>query len=161
MTAVHALGPGSLVPCWAEALELEEFASAWGALGECEMLWLIDRSAFARWRVAPKIGEAELLRIAVARGHRRSGVAKRLMGVCSECLAASGCTSLRLEVRASNVPARRLYESLGWRRTGARKAYYGDGEDALVYALEQPHCQIRYLSRGLSEQDDAVGVRPL
>jgi ribosomal-protein-alanine N-acetyltransferase len=105
-------------------------------LGEHEILWLIDRCAFARWRVVPSIGEAELLRIAVAMGQRRSGVAKRLMGVCSEYLAAGGCTFLRLEVRASNLQAQKLYESLGWRRMGTRKAYYGDGEDALVYALE-------------------------
>jgi ribosomal protein S18 acetylase RimI-like enzyme len=138
MTAVRALGPGSSVPGWAEALESGEFASAWGPLGESEILWLMDDSAFARWRVAPGIGEAELLRVAVVQAHRRSGVAKRLMAACSEYLAASGCTSLHLEVRASNAPAQKLYESLGWRRTGTRKAYYGDGEGALVYALELP-----------------------
>jgi ribosomal protein S18 acetylase RimI-like enzyme len=136
MTAVRALGPGSSAPDWAEALESREFASAWGPLGEHEIVWLIDNRAFARWRALPGLGEAELLRVAVAQGHRRSGIAKRLMAACSERLAENGCTSLRLEVRASNAPAQRLYESLGWRRVGARKAYYGDGEDALLYALE-------------------------
>jgi len=136
MTAIRALGPGSLVPDWAETLESQGFSPVWGALGEDEIMWLMDCSAFARWRVAPKIGEAELLRIAVVESHRRSGVAKHLMGACLADLVASGCTTLRLEVRASNVPAQKLYESLGWLRMGARKAYYSDGEDALVYALD-------------------------
>ena len=143
MTAICALGSGSLVPVWAEALESQEFSSVWGALGEDEIMWLMDRCAFARWRVAPKIGEAELLRIAVVESHRRSGMAKRLMGACLADLVASGCTTLRLEVRASNVPAQKLYESLDWRRMGTRNAYYSDGEDALVYALEhQPRMNI-------------------
>jgi len=136
MTAIRTLGPGSLVPDWVEALESEEFSSVWGALGEDEIMWLMDCYAFARWRVAPKIGEAELLRIAVVESHRRSGMAKHLMGACLADLVASGCTALRLEVRASNTPAQKLYETLGWRRMGTRKAYYSDGEDALVYALE-------------------------
>jgi ribosomal protein S18 acetylase RimI-like enzyme len=130
------LGPGSLVPGWAEALESGEFASAWGPLGEHEIMWLMDDRAFARWRAVLDIGEAELLRVAVAPSHRRSGLASLLMESCSKYLTESGCASLRLEVRASNVPAQRLYESLGWRQTGARRAYYGDGEDALLYALE-------------------------
>jgi ribosomal-protein-alanine N-acetyltransferase len=129
-------GPGSLAPDWVEGLESRGFGAAWGPLGESEIMWLLDHRAFARWRVIPKIGEAELLRVAVAEEHRRTGVAKRLMGACSEYLAKSGCTSLHLEVRASNAPAQKLYESLGWLRTGERKSYYRDGEDALVYAME-------------------------
>jgi ribosomal protein S18 acetylase RimI-like enzyme len=105
-------------------------------MGEHEIMWLMDGRAFARWRAVPDIGEAELLRMAVAPGHRRSGLARLLMESCTKYLAECGCASLRLEARSSNVPAQRLYESLGWRQAGARRAYYGDGEDALLYALE-------------------------
>ena len=130
-----ALFPGSLVPDWAEGLEMLEFGSLWGPLGDMELLWLLGGLAFARWRAAPSIGEAELLRIAVSRGHRRQGHAKTLMAESSKRLFDMGCRLLRLEVRASNAPAKSLYESIGWQRVGDRKAYYGDGEDAAVYEL--------------------------
>ena len=42
-----------------------------------------------------------------------------------------------LEVRRSNVPAQRLYETLGFKETGVRKNYYSHPEeDALVLSLE-------------------------
>ncbi|MDR1841441.1 MAG: GNAT family N-acetyltransferase [Holophagales bacterium] len=135
MTVIQILGSGSLIPDWAEALESREFGSVWGPLGEFEILWLADKLAFARWRMIPNSAEAELLHIAVDTAHRRVGVAKRLMVECSKYLAANGCASLHLEVRASNIPAQKLYESLGWRRINVRKAYYGDGEDAAIFCL--------------------------
>ena len=115
---------------------MREFGSLWGPLGDMEILWLLGGVAFARWRAAPGIGEAELLRIAVSKEHRREGHAKKLMAESSRRLVAMGCPLLRLEVRASNAPAKNLYESLGWQRLGGRKAYYGDGEDAAVYELK-------------------------
>jgi ribosomal-protein-alanine N-acetyltransferase len=133
MTAIVALGPGSSMPDWVEELELLEFGPAWGSLDEFEMLWMIERCAFARWRVVSKIGEAELLRIAVLPTHRRMGIATLLIAECSTYLAEIGCTILRLEVRASNTAAQKLYESIGWRQTGHRKAYYSDGEDGVLY----------------------------
>ena len=40
---------------------------------------------------------------------------------------------LTLEVRASNLPAQRLYEKYGFRRAGVRRRYYSDNnEDALI-----------------------------
>jgi len=131
---IQILGPGSLLPDWVYALESLEFGSSWGKPEEFELLYLMGECAFARWRAIPKLGEAELLRIAVLQANRRSGVAKRLMSECSKHLAANGCFLLRLEVRASNLPAQKLYESLVWQRISVRKAYYGNGEDAIVYS---------------------------
>jgi ribosomal-protein-alanine N-acetyltransferase len=43
---------------------------------------------------------------------------------------------LSLELRVSNVPARKLYESLGFVEIGSRANYYADNqEDAEVMAL--------------------------
>ena len=43
-----------------------------------------------------------------------------------------------LEVRLSNVPARRLYEKYGFRPVGLRPNYYSDnGEDALIMTTDQ------------------------
>ena len=40
---------------------------------------------------------------------------------------------LRLEVRAANLAAIRLYERNGYRRFGIHREYYEDGADALRY----------------------------
>jgi ribosomal-protein-alanine N-acetyltransferase len=41
---------------------------------------------------------------------------------------------LILEVRVSNSPAQNLYKKLGFFELQRRKAYYPDGEDAIVMA---------------------------
>lgn len=135
MTSITMLGPGSSVPQWAESLELEEFSSTWGTLGALEVMWLMENRAFARWHVIPKIGEAELLRIAVTPGHRRRGTARQLLKECIQYLTEHGCHALRLEVRVSNHPAQNLYLSTGWHQAGVRKAYYSNGEDAVQYVM--------------------------
>jgi ribosomal-protein-alanine N-acetyltransferase len=124
-----------MIPDWAEELELQEFGSPWGSLGEFEMQWHLDKIAFARWQALPEIGEAELLRIAVAPDQRRQGIAKRLMAESSKHLVSMGCKYFFLEVRQSNVAAQKLYESLGWLKINSRAAYYSDGEEAVVYGL--------------------------
>ena len=48
-----------------------------------------------------------------------------------------GATSFSLEVRESNIPAQRLYEKSGYIKSGMRKRYYSDGENAFVYLLEE------------------------
>jgi ribosomal-protein-alanine N-acetyltransferase len=123
------------MPSWVEKLEFLEFGDLWGPVDEFEMLWHKDEHAFARWRVLPREGEAELLRIAVAQAHRRTGLAKSLMRECINYLVATGVESAHLEVRDSNIPAKALYKSLGWQQINVRKAYYKDGEDAAVYRL--------------------------
>ena len=40
---------------------------------------------------------------------------------------------IKLNVRASNLPAIRLYESLGYGRSNTWRSYYQDGEDALIF----------------------------
>ncbi len=73
--------------------------------------------------------DAELLNLAVAPKHRRSGAATRLV----EALVERTAGSVFLEVRASNRAARSLYESLGFAVTAVRSAYYHRPvEDAYV-----------------------------
>jgi [ribosomal protein S18]-alanine N-acetyltransferase len=48
-----------------------------------------------------------------------------------------GAHEATLEVRLSNLPARRLYEKFGFRPVGLRPRYYSDnGEDALIMTTE-------------------------
>jgi ribosomal protein S18 acetylase RimI-like enzyme len=44
-----------------------------------------------------------------------------------------GVERMRLEVRADNPAAARLYERAGYGRTGRRRDYYEDGMAALIY----------------------------
>ena len=127
------LGPGSSLPAWLEALEKAAFGSAWGALEDHEQIWLIEGKAYARWSLVAPIGEAELLRIAVAPEARSQGLGRNLLRGSLEALRTLGVTHCRLEVRFSNAPARSLYESEGWQFQGIRKGYYRDGEDAALY----------------------------
>jgi ribosomal-protein-alanine acetyltransferase len=90
-------------------------------LNSCVAGFLVTRE------VAP--GESEILNLAVDPAERRTGIARRLL---TDALArVKGAWFL--EVRASNVAAIRLYESLGFTRAGDRKNYYYEpAEDAIV-----------------------------
>ncbi|HEY7500476.1 MAG TPA: ribosomal protein S18-alanine N-acetyltransferase [Vicinamibacterales bacterium] len=71
--------------------------------------------------------------IAVQADLRRRGLATVLMRQLLDAVAQEGVTRAYLEVRQSNVPAQRLYESLGFALAGVRRHYYSHPEeDALV-----------------------------
>lgn len=76
---------------------------------------------------------ARLYSIAVDRSLQGRGVGGRLLGAAERAARRRGCDRLRLEVRVDNAAARRLYEKLGYRRTGVRHAYYEDGADAIRF----------------------------
>ena len=48
-----------------------------------------------------------------------------------ECSAECGCERMMLEVRASNIGARKLYKKYGFNEISVRKGYY-NGEDAII-----------------------------
>ena len=74
-----------------------------------------------------------VMNIAVAPGWRRRGVATALLERLFEVTANDGRRGYTLEVRVSNTSAIRLYEQLGFRSRGVRRAYYTDNrEDALI-----------------------------
>jgi len=79
------------------------------------------------------VGEAELLKIAVGREHRRQGIAAQLVAHTLRSLAAQGVARCFLELRAGNLPALALYERFGFHRLGLRKDYYAlPAEDAIL-----------------------------
>jgi ribosomal-protein-alanine N-acetyltransferase len=136
MIRLLALGPGSELPAWIEALDGEVFSQAWGPVADHERIWAVEGEAFARWSVIPAAGEAELLRVAVAPAARRKGLGRELLRGCEAALRLAGIGALRLEVRVSNDAARSLYESEGWRMEGLRPRYYRNGEDAALYGKD-------------------------
>lgn len=78
------------------------------------------------------LDEAEILDVAVDPALQRSGIGAALLTwVCDEAVR-QGAALLRLEVRATSIPAITLYERFGFIRSGVRKAYYEQGIDALL-----------------------------
>jgi ribosomal-protein-alanine N-acetyltransferase len=76
--------------------------------------------------------QAEILNIAVHSDFRRKGVASALLTDALDAFRRSAIARVFLELRESNLPARKLYERHGFIRTGRRKSYYANPtEDAL------------------------------
>lgn len=82
------------------------------------------------------IDEGELYRIAVSPEKRGKGTGERLLREFVEKCRNNGAVKLFLEVRSRNVPARRLYEKIGFKEISVRRGYYGD-DDAVIYVLEK------------------------
>ncbi len=84
------------------------------------------------------VDEAHITTFAVHPGFRRQRVGERLLQRLFEIAAVMNAEWLTLEVRASNLPAQRLYEKYGFRRAGVRRRYYSDNnEDALIMWTER------------------------
>ena len=81
--------------------------------------------------------EGEIMNVAVRREYRRKGVAGRLMKELLSRAEKRGAARFILEVREGNLPAVRLYESLGFLHAGRRRNFYSDpAEDALIMIKE-------------------------
>jgi ribosomal-protein-alanine acetyltransferase len=76
---------------------------------------------------------ARLYSIAVAPSARGIGLGERLLSAIERVSRSRRRDAIRLEVRADNKPAQRLYERLGYRRIGIKRGFYEDGHDALRY----------------------------
>jgi len=89
---------------------------------------------FAIARCAPD--EWEIENVVVAHEHQRLGIGMKLIRELLARAHAGGATSVLLEVRESNLVARRLYEKLGFSEVGRRSNYYhGPTEDALLLRI--------------------------
>ena len=83
------------------------------------------------------MGETDMMNVAVHPDHRRNGIAEAMVNALVEDLVGQGSRCLTLEVRASNTPAQRLYEKLGFVLIGKRPRYYHNPkEDAYILRKE-------------------------
>ena len=125
------------------ALEAASFSAPWdegsirAELDNPLALWLVaeDQAGTLLGYVGSQtcFEDADILNVCVAPAARRQGIAEALMIELEARLAPKGAERISLEVRASNEPALRLYEKLGYARVGLRKNYYEKPrEDALI-----------------------------
>ncbi len=103
-------------------------------------LWLV---ALDGETVAGYIGsqtvldETDMMNVAVHPDFRRQGIAEALVTELVAQLKQMESHSLTLEVRASNAPAKALYEKLGFTLAGRRPNYYRNPkEDAYILRKE-------------------------
>ena len=118
---------------WSEksvASELENSLSCW--------LVALDGETVAGYVGSQTVmDETDMMNVAVHPDFRRQGVARALILALIGELKKRGSRCLTLEVRASNDPARALYESLGFAHVGTRRNYYQNPkEDALILRKE-------------------------
>lgn len=83
------------------------------------------------------VDEAHVTTFAVDPPWRRRRIGETLLLALMNLAMARHAREATLEVRLSNLPARRLYEKFGFRPVGIRPRYYSDnGEDALIMTTE-------------------------
>ena len=81
--------------------------------------------------------EAHIVSLGLAPEWRGKGGGRALLGDFLRACSVERVVSVTLDVRASNLPARKLYESCGFSVVGLRRNYYSDnGEDALTMRRE-------------------------
>lgn len=123
---------------WSEALLeaalRDENYAVWGVRSANDSaLWAVAILAYLPF-------DAELQSICVLPDARRQGLAREMLGWVMRCARARGAERLLLELRESNLAARRLYERAGFRIDGQRRGYYrrddGRGEDALLMSRD-------------------------
>jgi ribosomal-protein-alanine N-acetyltransferase len=104
------------------------------------------------------VDEAHITTFAVHPAWRRQRIGERLLLAFLDLAADRRAREATLEVRLSNLAARRLYEKYGFRPVGLRPRYYSDdGEDALIMTTE-PIAEPRFRERiaGLRAALDAA-----
>ena len=114
---------------WSPASFAPEFNDPYTWFSVAEIDGIVSGYAIAR--IVAKQGE--IANIAVDPAHQRSGLGGMLLDAAVVAAEAADCEAVWLEVRVSNEPARRLYESRGFEPIGRRRGYYRTPvEDALV-----------------------------
>jgi ribosomal-protein-alanine N-acetyltransferase len=127
------------------ALEAQIHAAPWTignfrdalAAGYCARVGERDFRIVAYGVLMPAPGEAQVLNLSVVPDARRQGLGRALLRLFVEDARKLNAEQIFLEVRTSNVPAIRLYESEGFAPVARRIDYYptasgGDREDAIV-----------------------------
>ena len=148
LPGVHAIEQASFTTPWppqAYRNELESnrlahllVARAGDAIAAYGGMWLM-------------VDEAHITTFAVHPAWRRQRIGERLLLAFLDIATDQGAHEATLEVRLSNLAARKLYEKYGFRPVGLRPRYYTDDhEDALIMTtlpLDDPAMRARIALR--------------
>jgi ribosomal-protein-alanine acetyltransferase len=114
-------------------------AAEYSKLVSAEIVLVAEQSGrLCGFLCAKKVAdEWETENVAVAAEFLRRGVARTLIHDLIRRAESKSVSAILLEVRESNLPARRLYEKHGFREVGRRRGYYQSPvEDAILYSLK-------------------------
>lgn len=64
-----------------------------------------------------------------------------LRAAASYLFETNGCNRVTARTRASSLRVRRFIEKVGFQKEGVLRAYYQDGEDAILYGLLRSECR--------------------
>ena len=91
---------------------------------------------FSNFKKLGFVKKGHVVSIAVIDEYRGKGFGSALVDEAVRGVKTIRCSELYLEVRCSNNDAVRLYEKLGFSIIHRLKAYYRDGEDAYLMAID-------------------------
>ena len=91
---------------------------------------------FSNFKRLGFVKKGHVVSIAVLDGQRGMGIGRALAEEAVKGVRSRKCNEFYLEVRCSNTDAVRLYERLGFAIRQQLNAYYKDGEDAYLMAIE-------------------------
>jgi len=91
---------------------------------------------FSNFKKLGFVKKGHVVSIAVVEEHRRKGIGNALVEESVNGVNLKKCDEFYLEVRCSNTDAVRLYEKMGFEIRQQLNAYYRDGEDAYLMAIE-------------------------
>ena len=118
---------------WSETLFAHEFDSQFSRVYAAE----VDEKIVGFLVGHVVLDEAHVANLAVRPPFRGRGIARQLMNHLLAELAGEDVRWAYLEVREHNLPARTLYQSLGFYQVALRKNYYSDtGESAVLMNLD-------------------------
>lgn len=134
LEGIMAIERTSFSPPWSENAIISEMLS-----GNTVALVALKGARLVGYVTALTAGEdAHIHKVAVHPRFRRRGIARALTKRCLDKLRQRGCKNVYLEVRPSNEPAIKLYETFGFKIDGRRKAYYvAPEEDAILMSLRK------------------------
>jgi len=91
---------------------------------------------FSNFKKLGFVKKGHVVSIAVLDDYRKKGIGNVLVEESVKGIKLKNCDEFHLEVRCSNNDAVRLYEKLGFVIRQQLNAYYRDGEDAYLMAIE-------------------------
>lgn len=118
-----------------------QYEAAFSAEAPPRVLLILEEDSGMRGFIAGRAfdEEWEIENVVVAGPARRRGLGTRLLREFLELARSQAARAVFLEVRESNLAARKLYEKWAFVESGRRKRYYREPEeDAVVYRLGFP-----------------------